>query len=255
MSPPILEVIATSVPDAVAAERGGADRLEVVSAMEADGLLPDLDVVRRLRDTVVLPLRVMLRLRPDFSAGTGVMAVVSHASVVMADGPDLEALCRAAGRLRAAGVDQFVYGFLTTGGSLDLDAMHTLYTAAAPAGWTLHRAFDHAADAATAFAACARLPGLDRILSSGSPYDLDAGLSALCARATWQTPMLRWIAGGGLRLEHIAPLRQAGITEFHTGRAVRHSHSWDAPVDEPLVRRLKEAVTGESVLPLGHDGA
>lgn len=225
---PQLEVIALSVADALAAERGGADRLEVVAAMDADGLTPDLALVRDLRAAVALPLRVMLRGRPGF--GT--------------DAAELANLCRAAERLRAAGVDEFVFGFLDADGQLDRTAILALHAAAAPRHWTLHRAFDQARDAAAAFAQCRDLPDLDLILSAGSAAAIDAGLPELQARAAWQTPQLRWLAGGGLRLEHIAPLRAAGISQFHSGRAVRQDGRWDAPVQEALVRRLKAAAAG-----------
>ena len=226
--PPVLEVIATSVEDARVAARAGADRLEVVSAMEHDGLTPDLDLMLRIREAVSIPLRVMLRPAPGF--------VISAR--------DLHAVVATARPLRASGIDQFVFGFLTSDNALDLHSLHTLAEAVRPARWTLHRAFDHTPDPAHAFAACATLPGLDRILTSGGPHSLDAGLAALCDRASWQTPTLRWIAGGGLRAEHLPPLIVAGITELHTGRAVRHGHRWDAPVDETLVRYLAEALLG-----------
>lgn len=223
---PQLEVIATSVDDGVAAARGGADRLEVVSAMEVDGLLPDLDVVCRLRDAVAVPLRVMLRSAPGFTVNS----------------EELDALSREAERLRSVGVDQVVFGFLTEDGNLDQEAMRELWSAAKPNAWTLHRAFDHVIEAEQAFAQCTALPGLDLILSAGGPGGLDLSFSTLCSRAAWQTAQLRWMAGGGLRLDHIAPLRAAGITQFHSGRVVRQGQRWDAPVKEAMVRQLKDAM-------------
>lgn len=222
----VLEVIAMTVADGVAAQRGGADRLEVVSAMEADGLLPDLNVALRLRDTVSIPMRVMLRMAPGF--GVGAKALVS--------------LCRAGEAFRTAGFDQFVYGFLNAHSQLDLLAIETICASVAPRAWTLHRAFDHTADAARTFARCAELPGLDVILSAGGPGDIAAGLPVLAERAAWQTARLRWMAGGGLRLPHVAALRRAGISQFHSGRAVRRGQRWDAPVDQAVVRQLKEAI-------------
>ncbi len=118
-----LEVIATSVADGVAAALSGADRLEVVSAVEVDGLLPDLEVVRRLRDAVAIPLRVMLRNAPGFTVNRQAFAV----------------LVGEAERLRDSGVDQFVFGFLMTDGHLDQPALMELCAAVAPRAWTLHR--------------------------------------------------------------------------------------------------------------------
>ena len=225
MKAPQLEVIATSVEDGIAAECGGADRLEVVSTMEADGLTPTVDLVRQLRDAVAIPLRVMLRTRPDFLAGVR----------------DADVLAQAAGRMRAIGVHHFVFGFLTTDSQVDSDAIRSLCSAASPAAWTFHRAFDHVTDPRATVSLCGGFPSLDFVLSAGSPDGVDKGCSVLQERASWQTSSLRWIAGGGLRLAHVPALCAAGITQFHCGRAVRAGQRWNAPVDESLVRAFKEA--------------
>ena len=60
---PLLEVIALTADDARAAEDGGADRLEVVADMAADGLTPDPDVVEAVRKATTLPLRGRRRAR------------------------------------------------------------------------------------------------------------------------------------------------------------------------------------------------
>ncbi|MGH9849203.1 MAG: copper homeostasis protein CutC, partial [Blastocatellia bacterium] len=57
----ILEIIVCSVEDAVAAERGGANRLEIISHYEAGGLTPAFDLVREITAKVKIPARVMLR--------------------------------------------------------------------------------------------------------------------------------------------------------------------------------------------------
>jgi copper homeostasis protein len=50
------------------------------------------------------------------------------------------------------------------------------------------------------------------------------------------------MAGGGLREEHVAALREGGVTAFHAGTAVRRS--WDEPVDVELVHRWRERLCG-----------
>ncbi|MFD8806488.1 copper homeostasis protein CutC, partial [Streptomyces sp. NPDC059597] len=101
----VLEVIALDVEDAVAAQAGGADRLELVTEMAADGLTPAPAVVAAIRDAVGIDLRVMLRLTDGFAAG------------------DVEHLVEMAGELREAGADQFVLGFLDPVGDVDLAAV------------------------------------------------------------------------------------------------------------------------------------
>src|SRR4051812_43008596 len=131
MSRPILEVIALDADDARAAQAGGADRLELVTDMAADGLTPSLETFARIRAAVDLPLRVMLRAADGFAAG-GAGA--------------LDALAARAHALRAAGAEEFVLGFLDADGLPDLAAVAALTDAVPGCPWTFHRAVDRAAD-------------------------------------------------------------------------------------------------------------
>jgi len=224
MSRPIFEVIATCVDDAVAAVEGGADRLELAGEMSADGLTVDVAEFRRIRAAVDVPLRVMLRQQDGFLAG------------------DLPALCARARELRAAGADAFVLGFLDRRGAVDLPAVTAVLDAIAGCPWTFHRALDNAADRAAARAAITGLPGLDAVLTAGSAAGVGAGLDVLRAEASAQTPDApRLIAGGGLRLEHVAALGASGVDAFHVGTLVR-THGWASPVEVPRVRAWRDAV-------------
>jgi copper homeostasis protein len=222
----MLEVIATNAEDAIAAEQGGADRLELVSEMALRGLTPSFDTFTSIRDAVTLPLRVMLRSNGGFGATAA----------------EIETLCREAEVLRRAGADQFVFGFLDAAGALDLAALDALIAAVAPCPWTLHHAFDHAADARASWEIARALPGIDLVLTGGLRGDVGTGLTTLCARADWQTPGPRWLAGGNLALEHLPPLREAGILQYHVGRTARRDWSWEQPVAVEAVRRWREAL-------------
>ena len=223
----ILEVIALDAADARAATAGGADRLELVSAIDLGGVTPTLATFAQIRAATDLPLRVMLRTNGGYRIA-----------------PDeLDALCGAAAALRRAGADEFVLGFLDVGGAIDRAAIAALGAVITPCPWTFHRAFDGVADARAAWATVAALPGADLILSSGGPGELGAGVDTLRERAHWQTPGLRWLAGGGLAGGHIAPLRAAGIAQFHAGRLVRAGGRWDHPVDAAAVAALRARIT------------
>lgn len=233
----ILEIIALDAADARAATAGGADRLELVSAIDLGGLTPELATFERIRAATALPLRVMLRTNGGYRIA-----------------PDeLDALCGAAAALRRAGADGFVLGFLDADGGIDRAAIAALWAAIAPCPWTFHRAFDQiadaraaekgeVADARAAWATVAALPGADLILSSGGPGELGAGVDAYRERVPWQTSDLHWLAGGGLEAAHIAPLRAAGIAQFHAGRLVRAGGSWDRPVDAAATRTLRARI-------------
>jgi copper homeostasis protein len=222
---PLLEVIALDAADARHARDGGADRVELVSDMAADGLSPAPATVAAVRAAVDLPVRVMLRGRAGFAAG------------------DLDALRRTAKELRSAGADQFVLGFLDRSGAVDLPAVREVVDILDGAPWTFHRAIDHAADRAAAWAALAGLPGLDAVLTSGAPTGVAEGLPTILAEASDPPGRPRLLVGGGLRDEHLGPLRAAGVTAFHSGAAVRRDRNWADPVDPLLVARLRARLT------------
>lgn len=222
----LLEVIALDVEDAVAAQAGGADRLEVVADMAADGLTPAVEAVGGIREVVRVPVRVMLRLSDGFAAG------------------DLAALVRAAREVRAAGAEEFVLGFLGEDGGPDLDAVERVVEVLDGCAWTFHRAIDRAPDRDALRKQLADLPGLDTYLTAGSARGVDDGLPVLLAEADRRGEpgyTQRLLVGGGLRLDHVPELRAAGVDAFHVGGAVRPG-GWGSPVSADAVRQWRAAL-------------
>ncbi|MEU3241964.1 MULTISPECIES: copper homeostasis protein CutC [unclassified Streptomyces] len=224
----VLEVIALGVEDAVAAQDGGADRLELVTDMAADGLTPAVETFAGIRAAVDISLRVMLRLADGFAAG------------------DVDALVRAAGEMRTAGADEFVLGFLDEHGGPDLSAVERIVAELDGCPWTFHRAIDRAADRDALRKQLADLPGLDAYLTAGSPDGVDDGFPVLLAetaRAGEPGYEARVMVGGGLRLDHVPRLRAAGVDAFHIGGAARPG-GWAGPVSVDAVRRWRAALDG-----------
>ncbi len=219
MSTSLLEVVTLDVRDAVAAEQGGADRLEVVSG--ADGRTPDPATVAEIAKECALPQMVMLRPRPGFTIEAG----------------ELAGLIRRVRELADAGAAGFVFGFLTPAGEVDLAATEALVAAVAPLPWTFHRAVDHAADVRAAWRAVRLLPNLATVLTAGGPTGVGEGLPVLRARADAGDAALV-LAGGGLDRHHVPRLLGFGINAFHVGGAVRTS--WTGPVEARLVRQWRD---------------
>ncbi|MET3984852.1 copper homeostasis protein CutC [Streptomyces sp. PvR034] len=222
----LLEVIALDVEDAVAAQAGGADRLELVTDMAADGLTPPRETFAAIRAAVDIPLRVMLRAADGFAAG------------------DVEGLLKDARALRAEGAQEFVLGFLNADGTPDLAAVEALVAELDGCRWTFHRAIDRAADRDGLRKALADLPGLDTYLTAGAAEGVDAGMATLLAEAGRGGEPgygARILVGGGLGLHHLPELRAAGVDAFHIGGAAR-PEGWSAPVNPAAVARWREAL-------------
>ena len=187
----ILEVIACSVADAVEAEAGGANRLEVVRDLGVGGLTPSISLVREILRAVVIPVRVMLRDNDGFSVG------------------DKDALMEAAREFAGMGLDGVVLGFLEAG-RLDLQPMRDVLAAASGLKATLHHAFDALTEPLEAIPVIKReLPQVDRILTrSGGAYVQIAA------------PEITILSGGGLDAAvTTSPDQQAAIRDARGDRS------------------------------------
>jgi copper homeostasis protein len=223
--PLLLEVIVQSVADALAAEAGGADRLEVVREIERDGLTPSLDLVRELTRSTRLPLRVMVRESEGFT---------------IAGPAELAALQRAFASFAELGVDGAVVGYARNG-QLDLETTRAVLSAAPALPVTFHRAFDAAHDPIAAIDTLCSLSQIDRILTSGGGGDWTARCRRLeaCAVRAGARPAI--LAGGGVDADALRVLASSSIREAHAGRAACDPPRPGAPVSADRVRQLRLA--------------
>jgi copper homeostasis protein len=224
----LIEVIAQSVDDAVAAEAGGADRLELVRDLDQDGLTTPAALVRAVRRAVQIPVYVMVRPRNRFTLDPGERDV-------------LVAEARAA---VAAGAHGLVVGYLNADGGLDVEALAAVRAAAGPeVGLTFHRAFDRLAQPEAALPLLAAR-GVERVLTSGGAPTAPEGqvrLRRLVPLAAAHD--LTVMAGGGLTPENVAGLvRSTGVTEVHFGAGVHDPPSPTAPVSRERVAAARRAL-------------
>jgi len=147
----ILEVCVDSLASARAAVRGGADRLELCSALAIGGLTPYEALLRQIREETDIPVRCLMRPRAgDF----------------LYTPEELEMLRNQILQLKAAGADGFVIGCLDTYGNLDKAAMEPLVEACSGKGITLHRCIDVSRDPVEVYLDAKTL-GIDTVLTSG----------------------------------------------------------------------------------------
>lgn len=213
----VLEVCVDSTASALAAKRGGADRLELCADLIVGGTTPSLTLVQQVRAETGLPVRALLRPRfGDFCY----------------DSYELAQMEQLAAELVEAGADGIVTGVLTPEGALDAGAMRPIYAAARkaaekagrPVACTLHRAFDVCADPFAALET-ARSMGLCTILTSGQAASAPQG-AALLRQLTEQAGKdVEILAGAGVSAQNIPVLAvQTGVRAFHlSGKQVLQS--------------------------------
>jgi copper homeostasis protein len=220
-----LEIIVLSLDDAVAAEEGGATRLEVVRDIHEDGLTPDVRLVEQLLGRVRIPLRVMVRPRNTFLLGDAAhRAELAHDAALFTDLP----------------VD-LVTGYVRRGADgrteLDEEALALVAGLAPRAAITVHRAIEHVEVDPAAMLKC--YPAVDHVLSGGGPGTWHARAAALAGLQEALAP-IRVIVGGGVTMEAIAELAsRPGLRELHVGRIARAGESFRSPVDATIVATLR----------------
>lgn len=159
----IVEIVGCSVEDAVAIERGGADRIELCAGIVAGGVTPSTGLLKAVKAACRLPIMVMIRPR--------------EGGFCYSDA-EFETMEREIDALAQAGADGFVFGILEVNGAIDTQRMHKLRRRAEGYPVMCHRAFDVTPDPLLAIDALIDA-GIDRVLSSGQRREIVAGLPKL----------------------------------------------------------------------------
>lgn len=195
----LLEICVDDAAGLAAAIAGGADRIELCSALSVGGLTPSAGFMR-LAATAPIPVHALIRPRPgDFRHGPEEVDIMRR-DIAMA---------------RDAGLAGVVIGASDEDGRLDEQALRALVAEADGMAMTLHRAFDLAPDLFEALETAIGL-GIRRILTSGGrPTGLE-GLENLAALAAKAGDRLSIMPGGGVRAECADRfLAIEGIFELH----------------------------------------
>lgn len=200
----LVEVCVDSVAGVRAALAGGADRIELCSALELGGLTPPSGLVGAARAATALPIFAMVRVR----AGDFVV-----------DRADLSWMAAEIGELVRGGVDGLVFGALTPDGAVDRDATAMLCAAAQGLPVTFHRAFDHLRDQAAGLEVLVEL-GVPRVLTSGAAGSASDGVARLSELVAQGGRRIAVMAGAGLRSSNVSQLVAAtGVREVHLSAA------------------------------------
>ena len=194
------EICANSVASCIAAQEGGADRVELCAGIPEGGTTPSYGMICSARKNICIGLNVIIRPRGgDF----------------LYSDLEIEEMVQDIRMAKELGADGLVFGCLTSEGEVDIEVMQKLMKAAGDTPVTFHRAFDHTKDP---FKALEEIIGLGcvRILTSGCmPTALDGAalLSQLTERARNRIIIM---PGCGIRENNIAEIaRLSGAREFH----------------------------------------
>lgn len=207
----LVEICVDSLASAVAAERGGADRIELCINLDEGGITPPSQLIRDVRAAVKIKLQVLIRPRAGNFTYTPEELSTMAAQII---------------RAKSLGADGIAIGALHRDGSVDIAATSQLVELAKSLDVTFHRAFELACAASGDSQALEDViaTGCNRVLTSGvartkfegsvSALDGAASLRALLAAANNRVAIL---AGGGIRTHNVREIvKRTGAREVHS---------------------------------------
>lgn len=198
--PVLIEVCVDSVASAMAAERGGAQRVELCSDLLEGGITPSLGLLEAVRSSVSLAVHAMIRPRGgDFFYSDEEFEIMRR---------DIEIV-------KSAGADGVVLGVLGPSGHVDVDRTRQLVEVARPMSVTFHRAFDVSADLLESFEHVCNT-GADRLLTSGGEPTSLQGVEVISRLVKCSRGRVQVMAGGGISPKNVIHiLSRTSVSEIH----------------------------------------
>lgn len=224
----IVEVIATSADDVVAAVACGADRIELVTGIAEGGLTPSLGLIEAaVRLAGKVPVQVMIR---------------PHSRSFCYSEHDIVVMLRDIELVKQAGANGIVIGALTQSGQIDLPVLEKLLHAAKGLDVTFHRAFDILEDQNAGYVQLSQYGEISRILTSGGGAPAVENVSSIRSLNEYKTgPAI--MAGYGLTPDNLAfLLQETGVSEVHFGSGVRHNKSFNEEIDPQALATIRNII-------------
>jgi len=225
MAKRLLEIAANSLASALAAQAGGADRVELCTGLELGGLTPSMAQIAQVRERLSIPVYVLIRPRAgDF----------------LYSDDDMELMRRDIEACSSLGCDGVVIGVLDADGNVDLPRCRSLLLAAGGMGVTFHRAFDMTRDLSQALEDVVSL-GAERVLTSGGAASAVVGSEVIRQLVEQAAGRIVVMPGAGIHASNVTELaRVTGATEFHASAkaSLPSGMRWVNPV-------LTEMASGE----------
>ncbi|MFT4679320.1 MAG: copper homeostasis protein [Litorivivens sp.] len=226
----ILEACCQSVQSCLNAQKGGAWRVELCSALELGGLSPSSATIQLSRQYITLPIMVLVRPRPgDF----------------VYDRIEIANIKREIENCKIMGIEGVVIGLLEEDGTVPYQYLKDLVNAAHPMEVTFHRAFDVCSDPFQAVETIIEA-GCSRILTSGQKPKAIDGIDLIGDLNDNYGEQIDFMVGSGVNASNIKRFADIGIKEFHMSGNVKIDHGvksdiLDLTYTETDIQAIKDA--------------
>jgi copper homeostasis protein len=231
-NPYLLESSVETLDAALAAQRGGAHRIELCSDLAQGGLTPATALMRDVRERVTLPIFAMVRPRGGDFVYSGAEFATMERNIETA---------------KQVGMDGVVLGILKRNGHIDIERTKQLVGLAQPLPVTFHRAFDASADLRKSLEDVIQT-GAARILTSGGAKTAPEGLATLAELVDAACDRIIVVPGSGIVASNVLGIAErTHACEFHAGLStVVRTADGQRNGFEAEVRKLVELLTTAS---------
>jgi copper homeostasis protein len=221
------ELCAETLQAALAAEAGGADRIELCTDLACGGVTPGTGLMAATVRSLTIPVHILIRPRSgDF--------VFSRT--------EFDQMRQEIEQAKQVGASGVALGVLLADGSVDVDRSRELVELSRPMDVTFHRAFDETRDLHEALESVIET-GADSLLTSGGAADVLSGAECISALRLQARKRIQIIAGGGLRLENLLEIvRRSGVFSLHGSLSRRNGHAPASAGAEPKLAALEADV-------------
>lgn len=228
----LLEISVDTLDKAIAAERGGADRIELCAELSVGGLTPARELLRTVREKIGIPIYSMIRPREGNFAYSQAEIAEMKRSITVA---------------KEAGMNGVVLGLLREDRRVDVNRTRELVELARPLPVTFHRAFDKTPSPSEALEDVIRT-GSARILTSGGAKSAPEGAAILAEVVRAARDRIILVPGAGINAANLTRVKQqTGAREFHSGLSSALPYcNRDYEKFEAEVRKLAERLAALS---------
>ena len=198
----LVEIAAHTIESALAAQTGGADRVELCSSPLEGGVTPSLGLIAAVRKRISVDLQVLVRTRAgDFCYSA----------------EEFETMLEDISTAKRLGANGVALGVVNSDGTVDSNGTGELVSAARPLSVTFHRAFDKCKDLPAALETLISC-GVDRVLTSGGAHNASAGIETLHRLVRIAGDRISIVAAGGIKPENVRQVvGETGVHEIHAG--------------------------------------
>ncbi len=196
----LFEACVESTDLAIAAEKGGADRIELCVDLDIGGVTPPQPMIAETRRHLTIPIHVLIR---------------PHGGDFCYSNEEFDQMKSGVLFAKKAGANGIVVGILNQDKTVDVERTRILTELARPMSVTFHRGFDETPDPHRALQDIIGM-GIERLLTSGQKPAAEEGVSLIRALVQRSADRLKVMPGGGVNeINALEIIDETGASELH----------------------------------------